>query len=292
MVRGGWRGEIDRPAALHGDHESPVLSYCDGKGSEAADAIVASDAKLILVCSSVLNRLRDDTKDRIVVGCESPRLMFIRAVDRFWPESPGDEQAAGPAVVHESARVADDARIFAGVMIGPGCRVGPGCALHSGVKLYRGTRIGEGVRIDSNTVIGSPGFGFARDESGRWRRFPQRAAVVVGDHVEIGAGACIDRGALSDTVIGRGTKIDNLAYLAHNVVVGEDCLIMASCIVAGSCRIEDGAVLSPGANIRNGIRIGRGAHVGMGAVVVKDVEAETVVMGVPAKAVRRGTYEG
>lgn len=290
MVRGVWNGEIDRPAALDGRHETPVLAYCGKQGAEAAKAISESDAKLIFVRRSVIERLEDATADRILIGSDSPRLMFIRAVDRFWPDA-SDEQASGPAVVHESARVADDARISAGVMIGPGCQVGPGCALYSGVKLYRGTKIGRDVRIDSNSVVGAPGFGFARDASNRWRRFPQRAAVVIEDHVEIGAGACIDRGALSDTVIGRGTKIDNLAYLAHNVVVGKDCLIMAAAVVAGSCRIEDGAVLSPGAKLRNGINIGQGAHVGMGAVVVGDVAPNTVVMGVPARVVRQGTYE-
>lgn len=290
-LKGSWKGRIVHPSSLYGSHQVPVLSYCDKQGPGASEAIAASDAKLVIARRSVIDRLEKAPSNRLLVGSNCPRLDFARVVDAFWPEPGDSEQATGPSVIHESACVADNVQISAGVMIGPGCTVGSGCVLHSGVKLYRGTKLGCGVRIDSNSVIGSPGFGFVRGPSGLWKRFPQRAGVIIEEDVEIGAGACIDRGALSDTVIGRGTKIDNLVYIAHNVLVGQNCLIMASAIVAGSCELEDDVVISPGANIRNGMRVGRGAHVGMGAVVVMDVAPRTVVMGVPAKMVREGGYE-
>ena len=287
-----WTGTLEGPVPLNTTAGMASVAFCDRDGSEAATKVRESSATVVLMRQSMLQHFEDGLPGRVLVGCKSPRLAFIEILDRFWPETPAAERVGGGGLVHPSAVVASSAYVDAGATIGPACVIGAGSTIHCGARLYRGTRVGRDVRIDANAVIGSPGFGFERESDGSWRRFPQRAAVVIEDDVEIGAGVCIDRGALTDTLIGQGTKIDNLAYIAHNVVVGRNCLIMASSVIAGSCRIGDEAVVSPAANIREGRVIGPHAHVGLGAVVVSDVAARTVVVGVPAKFLRAGTYEG
>jgi len=126
------------------------------------------------------------------------------------------------------------------------------------------------------------GFGFVEID-GEWKRFPHYGEIWIGEGVEIGRNTCIDRGSLSDTVIGDGTKIDNLVHIGHNAKIGKRCLITAGVIVGGSAVVGDDCYLGIGAVIRNGIRIGNGSTVGMGAVVVKDVPAGQTVIGNPAK---------
>ena len=126
------------------------------------------------------------------------------------------------------------------------------------------------------------GFGFVKI-NGEWQRFPHYGDVKIGKDVEIGRNTCIDRGSLAHTVIGDGTKIDNLVHVAHNVKIGKRCLITAGAILGGSCEIGDDCFIGIGALIRNGIKIGAGATVGMGAVVTKDVPEGVTVVGNPAR---------
>lgn len=114
---------------------------------------------------------------------------------------------------------------------------------------------------------------------------------MIEDDVEVGARTCIDRGALGDTWVGRGTKIDDGAYIAHNVAVGTQCLIMAQALLCGSCAVGDRAEISPGAIIRDKVRVGAGARVGLGAVVVKDVPAGETVAGIPARSLLNLKHE-
>ena len=281
----GWDGVIIEPVALSG--RGPVLAFCEWDGERGERAVGDSAARVVLVRHSMLGRLAP-AAGRTFIGCESPRLAFVRAVDWFWPEDA--DAIAGPSTIHSSAQIDDSACISSGVAVGTGCEIGAGSVVLSGVRLYRGTRLGKRVRVDANAVLGGPGFGFEREHNGRWRRFPQRGALIVEDDVEVGPGATIDRGALGNTIIGAGTKIDNLAYIGHNVVIGRDCLVMAGSVICGSCRLENGAVLSPGARVREGCTVGEDAHVGLGAVVVSDVAPRTVVLGVPARFVRIGSY--
>jgi len=148
--------------------------------------------------------------------------------------------------------------------------------------------IGENVRIGPNCTIGFDGFGFEQDEDGSYLRFPHIGKVIIGDDVEIGAGTCIDRGALGNTIIGKGTKIDHLVHVAHNVEIGENCMIIALTCLGGGVIIEDGSYVGIGASIRNQMTIGEKAFVGMGAVVVKDVEPGITVIGNPARPMKGG----
>ncbi|MBA1148142.1 UDP-3-O-(3-hydroxymyristoyl)glucosamine N-acyltransferase [Ectothiorhodospiraceae bacterium WFHF3C12] len=218
----------------------------------------------------------------------NPYATFARAARLLAPDP---SPAAG---VHPSAVVDDSARIAPGVHVGPRCIVGAGteiaegCILHAGAIVGDDCRIGEGtvlkagviladrvalgrgVRVHSGAVIGSDGFGFARDGD-EWVRVPQLGGVRVGDHADIGANTTVDRGALEDTVIGAQVKLDNLVQIGHNCDIGErtviagqagvagsttigrDCMIGGACAIGGHIRLGDGVVVTGGSNVANSI---------------------------------------
>ena len=193
--------------------------------------------------------IESSSKNIIVV--DNPRLWFIRIVREFF-------MPRQPPGIHPSA-----------------------------VINYDCVEIGKNVRIGPNCTIGFEGFGFEENEEGSHERFPHIGKVILGDNVEIGGNTCIDRGALEDTMIGEGTKIDNIVHIAHNVKIGKNCLIVALTCIGGGVTIEEGAYVGIGASIRNQMKIGEKAFIGMGAVVVKDIEPGITVIGNPARPMKR-----
>lgn len=146
--------------------------------------------------------------------------------------------------------------------------------------------VGGRVNIAPSAVIGGPGFGFEQDENGKWIRFPSIGDVIIEDDVDIGAGTCIDRGTLDSTIIGSGTKIDNLCHIAHNVKIGKNCMIIARSMVGGGAEIGDNCWIAS-ATIRDNVKIGKNSMIGLGAVVVEDIPEGSVAVGVPARVIRR-----
>ena len=137
--------------------------------------------------------------------------------------------------------------------------------------------------VGEGTVIGGSGFGFVKDDDETWLEIPHIGGIVIGENVRIGSNCCIDRGTVNDTIIGDGTKIDNLVHIAHNCNIGKNCIICAGTVLCGSVTLEDDVWLAPGTLIREGLTIGKGAKTGLGAVVVKNVPPGALVIGVPAK---------
>jgi UDP-3-O-[3-hydroxymyristoyl] glucosamine N-acyltransferase len=217
-----------------------------------------------------------------VAFCAAPRLAFSRLVARHfaaatadgWP--PFDGPVPPDAVVHPTARLARGVVLGAGVEVGEGVVVGPNTVLAH-------VTLGARVEVGANCTLGGDGFGYTRDADGRLVAFPHVGRVVVEADVTIGSNTCVDRGALGETRIGAGTKVDNLVHIAHNVRIGRDCMVIAHAVVAGSTTVEDGAWVAPGALVLNGLTVGAGATVGMGAVVVRDVPAGATVKGNPAR---------
>ena len=191
------------------------------------------------------------------------------------------------AVVEAHAHLGDESVIGAGAVIGRGVRLGRGCRIYPRVVIYAGTELGDRVVAHAGAVLGSDGFGYVRDDAtGEYIQFPQQGRLVIEDDVEIGANTTIDRGALEETRIGRGVKIDNLVHIGHNVRVERDVVIAAQTGVSGSCLIRAGAVVGGQVGIGDHAEIGEGVILGSGSGVLthKKVRGAGVVhWGRPAR---------
>ena len=191
--------------------------------------------------------------------------------------------AIGPyVVIGEGAVIGDGARLDAHVVVGAGVSVGERCCLYPGVTLHSGTSLRERVRVHAGARLGSDGFGYVF-RGGRHDKIPHVGRCIVEADVEIGANTTIDRGSIDDTMIGAGTKIDNLVQIGHNVRIGRLCLIMAQVGIAGSARVEDGAIIAGQAGMGGHHTIGAGARVGAQAGVLGDVPAGETWSGYPAR---------
>ncbi len=195
----------------------------------------------------------------------------------------GEGVYIGPfTVVEDGVRIGKNSVIQAHCYLGKGVVIGEDCFLHPRVTVEKGVRIGNRVIIQSGAVIGSEGFGYYQ-ENGKSHRIPHLGSVVIEDDVEIGAGTTIDRGTLQDTVIGEGTKIDNLVQIAHNVVIGKNCLLVAQVGISGSVKIGDNVILAGQVGVCDHVRIGDGVKVLARSVVTKDIPPGKTVSGFPAR---------
>ena len=178
--------------------------------------------------------------------------------------------------------IAEVARIGAHGVVGARCEVGADAVLHPHVTLYDGVTVGARSIVHSGARLGSDGFGFV-PEGGGLRKVPQVGGCVVGEDVEIGANTTIDRGSIGDTVVGPGTKIDNLVQIGHNCRIGRSVIIVSQVGISGSTKVGDGAVLGGQAGVQGHIEIGAGAKVGGQAGVTASVPAGVTVSGYPAR---------
>ena len=193
----------------------------------------------------------------------------------------GQEVSVGPGVVIDhGARIGDRCVLSAGCRIGQNTVLGSHTRLDSNVVVYHHCRIGSHVIIQANTVIGAVGFGYATLD-GVHRLVPHNGAVVIEDFVDIGANCCVDRAKFANTIVGKGTKMDNQVQVGHNVVIGKGCLIAGQVGIAGSCTLGDGVVVGGKAALADNITIGAGAVIGAAAGVLGDVPAGQTVVWSP-----------
>jgi UDP-3-O-[3-hydroxymyristoyl] glucosamine N-acyltransferase len=184
-------------------------------------------------------------------------------------------------VIDDGAEIGENSIIASGCKIGENSKVGKNCRLDSNVAIYHNCTIGNNVIIQANSTIGSIGFGYSFID-GSHKLIPHNGGVVIEDFVEIGANCCVDRAKFGNTVIGAGTKIDNLVQIAHNVVIGKCCLIAGQVGISGSCKIGDGVVLAGQAGLVDNIEIGEGAMIGAQAGVMNNVSAGQKLAWSPA----------
>ena len=195
------------------------------------------------------------------------------------------------AVVAEQVQVGENTRIGAGCSIGSGVKIGRDCEIYPNVTIYPGTTLGDRVIVHAGAVLGSDGFGYVRDrKTEHYEKFPQVGRLVIEDDVEIGANTTIDRGALDETRIRRGTKIDNLVHIGHNCQIGEDVVIAAQTGLSGSIVIENGVVLGGQVGVGEHARIGEGVMLGGqgGVLPNKVLRGKGIAFwGTPAQPVRQ-----
>jgi UDP-3-O-[3-hydroxymyristoyl] glucosamine N-acyltransferase len=203
----------------------------------------------------------------------------------------GKNVAIGPrAILSEHVRVGDETTIGAGSVIGTAATIGSHCRIDPKVTIYPGTTLGDRVIVQAGAVLGSEGFGYVRDsKTGRYEQFPQIGRLVIEDDVEIGANSTIDRGALDETRISRGTKIDNLVHIGHNVQIGQDVIIAAQTGLSGSVTIEDNVIMGGQVGIADHVRVEAGAILGAqsGIPTKKIIRGKGIVFwGTPARPIR------
>jgi len=226
---------------------------------------------------------------RRVADVLHPASRPVHGVDPSARVAPGVELpadlAVGPyAVIGPGVRLGHRVVVEAGAWLGEGVVVGDDCSIGPHAICYPGARLGRRVVLKAGAVIGGTGFGFLRGAGGH-RQVPHLGACVLEDDVEIGSCTCVDRGSFEDTVIGQGSKLDNLVQVGHNVRLGARCLVMATTGIAGSCRIGDDVVIAGGVGVADHVTIGDRAVIGAKSVVFGpgQVEPGSVVSGYPAR---------
>ncbi len=288
-----------------GDGQTPLKGFAPADRAQAGDLTFAENeeffaraeqtaASAIIVGGNVTSNT-----GKVLIRVSNARVAFAKALALFFPEP---SQAAGihpSAVVARSAQVDPSAHIgphcvvgeraqisggtimHAGNYVGDDCKVGLACVLFPNAVLYPRTELGQRVRVHAGAVVGSDGYGYVLD-GGAHRKVPQIGNVIVGDDVEIGANVTIDRGALGPTVIGKGTKIDNLVQIAHNVRIGEHCLVIAQAGIAGSSKLGNYVILAGQAGIAGHLQIGNKVTIAAQSGVMHNLPDGQTVLGSPA----------
>ena len=292
---------------LHGDASTRVTGVAPLDRADATHLTFLANAKYAALAAErdlgvllVTAELAEHGKARARIVVKNPHEAMLPLLPLLYPvpqQEPGidptvklgrgvtlgDDVSLGPGVVlGDGARIGARTRLDAHVVVGAGVEIGEDCHVFPGATLYRGTVMGDRVRIHAGVRLGSDGFGYVfRD--GAHAKIPHVGRCIVESDVEIGANTTIDRGSIDDTVIGAGTKIDNLVMVAHNVRIGRLCLLMSQVGIAGSARVEDGCIVAGQVGIAGHMTIGRGARLGAQAGVFGSVPAGETWSGYPAR---------
>jgi UDP-3-O-[3-hydroxymyristoyl] glucosamine N-acyltransferase len=301
-------------ARLVGDG-SAIISRIASPQSATPDSIVFVedakhlDAALASPAAAVIaGEFAARTQRKPLLIAAQPRLVFARAARILRPRTDAhhgthssaivaDTARLGPnvrvlagAIIGEQVRIGDESLIGAGCVIGDAVDIGEHCRIDANVTIYSGSKLGNRVIVQAGAVLGSEGFGYIRDtETGHYEQFPQVGQLVIEDDVEIGANSTVDRGALDETRIRRGTKIDNLVHVGHNVQIGQDVVIAAQTGLSGSAVIEDRVIVGGQVGIADHVRIEAGAILGAqsGIPSKKVIRGRGVVFwGTPARPIR------
>ncbi len=275
---------VGDPNQIHFDNAKSVMeanktSICWIRdGLDVASTLKHSAANTI-ICSN--KKTYDVYPEKVLILVDNPRLCFLQMLTTLFSK-PAVYGIHPTAIIDKDAELAEQVYIGAHTIIGKSqighqTHIGPYCHIHDSVK------IGKSVKIKSHCSIGGSGFGYERQEDLSFQFFPHLGGVIIEDHVDIGAHTCIDRGTLGNTLIGVGSKIDNLIHIAHNVQVGKHCAIIAHALIGGGVTIGDYCWIAPSATIRDGLKIGDHSVVGIGALVLKDIPANETWIGSPAK---------
>lgn len=285
--------EINGVAAIH-EADSDEISFVSNP--KYAPLAAATKAGAVIVSEDW-----NSACPAALIRAKNPDAAFAQAAELFYAPVPSPVPG-----IHPSAVVADDVELGEGAVIGPCCvieagvvigentvisaqnyigyqaRIGENSFLYPQVSVRESCVIGDRVIIHNGTVIGSDGFGYSVDDKGVRTKIKQIGTVQIGNDVEIGANVTIDRARFGKTSIGRGTKIDNLVQIAHNVTIGEDCVIIAQVALAGSCSLGDRVIMAGHSAVAGHLRVGNDVVVGAKTGITKDVESGQYMMGMPA----------
>lgn len=273
------------------------ISFLDNR--RYADLLASTRAGVVIVHPELADRVPASS---VALRTPAPYVAWARVATLFYPPPPPrpgiDPRAAvdptanvdpdadiGPfAVIGAKAMVGPGSQVGSGAVVGPGVVIGAGCRIGSLVSLSHAV-LGDRVNVLPGARIGQEGFGFAQTERG-FVTVPQLGRVILEDDVEVGANSTIDRGSTQDTVIGAGSRLDNLVMIGHNVRLGRCCVVVAQAGISGSTVLEDFAVVAAQAGLTGHLKVGKGARIGAQAGVMADVPAGAEIVGSPAEPVR------
>jgi len=290
---------------VEGNEDIEIKGLSGIEKAKAGDLTFAMDeAKLAGAensnASCVLTNQTIRKSSKALIRVTNPKLSFLIIYNNF--NAPQDRES----FIHPLASVSDKVRMGKNVWIGPNvsieegteigdhvfieancvikknCEIGSLCHIHPNVTLYENVKLHKNVILHSGVVVGSDGFGYVK-EKGKIYKFPQLGRVIIEDDVEIGANTTIDRGSLSDTIVGAGTKIDNLCQIAHNVKLGKNVLMAAQCGISGSTVIGDNVTMGGQVGIKDNVTIGDDVMIGGKSGVIGNLAKGSVVWGFPAR---------
>ena len=276
--------DVVRPASLNNPKDHAVMFISAGY-MDRIDAF--RKCKSCLIFWPVEEAVPDDIAEHhavcVVENTRNGYCGFFRDNSITYYPPVEEFEVINGAYIAKMAKVGKNCRILPGAYIGGEVEIGDDCYIGLGTKLVGEVHIGNNVVIRENSVIGADGLSTDRDENGRALTMPQFGGVIIEDDVQIGALTVIGRGAIDNTILKRGSKIDNSTFISHNVTVGEDTFVVGESIMFGSSSTGKQVLISGNSTIRDGRHIGDKAVIGMGSVVVKNVEDGAVVKGNPAK---------
>jgi UDP-3-O-[3-hydroxymyristoyl] glucosamine N-acyltransferase len=307
---GGQLAQGDSDFAIHAVSSSALagpsdLVFADSDAS-VTEALASNAGAVVLSTVPAVTPVQ--FLEKHAVEAQQPRLWFARAAKLLAPAPRisgvdpaaivGEQVKLGErvtvcpgATIGDHASIGAGTRIEAGAIIGEGVSIGENCRIYPRAVLYPGTTLGNRVVVHAGAVLGADGFGYVRDSvTGAYTQFPQQGTLVIEDDVEIGANSTIDRGALAETRIRRGTKIDNLVHVGHNCDIGEDVILVMGTGISGSSTVGNGAVLAGQVGIGDHAHVGPGVILGgqagvlSGKTVTNDgLRPGTVLWGTPAR---------
>jgi len=242
--------------------------------------LINSTKAAIIICSKEIN---ESFNNKCLIKVENPKLSMIRIIKNLF--SPDVKYG-----IHASAFIHKDAQVHKDVYIGPFTYIGKsvigkGTIIHGHCHVFDNVKIGKYVSINAGSILGSEGFGYELNEKKEYEKFIHIGGVEIQNNVDIGANTCIVRGTLGNTVIGEGTKIDNLVHVGHNAMIGKHCIITANNMVGGSVIIEDYSWLGPSSSTLNQLTLSENSYAGLGSVITKSIPEGEVWAGNPARPI-------
>ena len=292
---------------LRGDGELDIVAVADIRNAGPGEIAFLSkpETGIDTSASCVIVKEGDESDLACKISVSDPKMAFARIAALLHRPKLHPPEIHPSAVIAATAKIGKDVfigafvcigenseignstQLRAGSKVGDNVKVGDRCVLHPNVFIEDGCSIGNDVIVHAGTVIGADGFGYVQNENGEHMKFPQIGTVAIEDYVEIGANCCVDRGALGETRIGAGTKIDNLVQIAHNVKIGKNCIIVAMSGISGSSVLEDNVVLAGQVGIADHVTLKKGVVIAAkSAVFPNKVIADGIWAGIPARPLK------
>jgi UDP-3-O-[3-hydroxymyristoyl] glucosamine N-acyltransferase len=261
------------------------LCFCFYEGQVGISAVSRSKAGAIICVKNLEGLVHPTFTGQRLFFVENPKYALVQIMSNIYKR----KKLIGispTAVISKSSKIGSNCYIGNFTEIGEKCQIGDNTVIRNRVSIVENCVIGNGCIINPGVTIGVDGFAFVRDRSGELERFPHLKGVKIGNNVDISGNSNIDRGSLSDTKIGDGTKIDALVHVAHNVTIGKNCQLTAGTVIGGSTVIGNMSWTGLNSTVKDQIKIGSDALIGAGSVVINDVSGGDIVAGVPAKTIR------